>query len=311
MHKICAFFKKLFGKDPTVPEPLCVPDASTPEPEPELDLFDSDESCDLVPSIPELEPDLDLFDSDESCDLVPSIPELEPDLDLFDSDESCDLVPIVPELEPDLDLVDSDESCVPGPSSAVPRPNASTSKQDPCFQLEKRVKACTLHYKPVTQVWNNIFIGNEETARDRMTLKELGITHILNAAAMKKKLRILLGMPWEKDVKDTVDTGGSYYRGMKIRYCGFPTTKASNISKYFLPAAKFIHKAKKNSENKVFIHCTDGVNYAPTLFLAYLMIHQNMTVEDAIDYLVKVKYIEPDIDLLRQLAILNLKLVHK
>ncbi|XP_051736673.1 dual specificity phosphatase 29 [Ctenopharyngodon idella] len=144
-----------------------------------------------------------------------------------------------------------------------------------------------------------------------MRMKELGITHILNAAAMKKKLRILLGMPWEKDVKDTVDTGASYYRGIKIRYCGLPTTKASNISKYFLPAAKFIHKAKKNSENKVFIHCTDGVNYAPTLFLAYLMIHHNMIVEDAIDYLVKVKYIKPDIDFLRQLAILNEELVHK
>lgn len=85
-----------------------------------------------------------------------------------------------------------------------------------------------------------------------MRMKELGITHILNAAAMKKKLRILLGMPWEKDLKDTVDTGASYYRGMKIRYCGLPTTKASNISKYFLPAAKFIHKAKKNSESKIF-----------------------------------------------------------
>lgn len=38
------------------------------------------------------------------------------------------------------------------------------------------------------------------------------------------------------------------------------------------------------------------------------MIHLYMTVEDAIDYLVKVKYIKPDIDSLRQLAILNKKL---
>ncbi|XP_048016547.1 flocculation protein FLO11-like [Megalobrama amblycephala] len=284
MHKICAFFKRLFGKDRTVPEPLCVPDASTPVPEPELDLDAIEPSSVPVPSVPELEPDLDLFDSDES---------------------SCDLVPTILELEADLDRFDSDESCVPGPSSAVPRPKASTSKQHPCFQLEERVKACRMHYKPVTQVWNNIFIGNEETAKDRMRMKELGITHILNAAAMKKNLRILLGMPWEQDVKDTVDTGARYYRGMKIRYCGLPTTKTSNISKYFLPAAKFIHKAKENSENKVFIHCTDGVSYAPTLFLAYLIIHQNMTVEDAIDYLVKVKYIKPDIDFLRQLAILQ------
>lgn len=169
-------------------------------------------------------------------------------------------------------------------------------------------------------------------------MKELGITHILNAAAMKKKLRILLGIRWEKDIKDTVDTGASYYRGTKIRYCGLPTTKTSDISKYFMPAAKFIHEARKNSESKifyqvfcsdnpfgnffdclsvfistdkVFIHCTDGVNYAPTLFLAYLMIHLFMTVEEAVNCLVKVKYIKPDIDSLRQLAILNKKLARK
>ncbi|ROL52106.1 Dual specificity phosphatase DUPD1 [Anabarilius grahami] len=304
MNKIGAFFKMLFWRDPAVPEPVRVPDASAPEQTSEMDL---------VPGVPEMEPEFDQADPEQLCVPVPSVPEPESELDLlFNPDEPCQLVTSIP----DLDLFDSDESCVPGPSSAVPKPNASTSKQDPfpeeeCFQLCRRVKACTMRYKPVTQVWNNIFIGNEETARDRMRMKELGITHILNATAMKKKLRIFLGIIWEKDVKDTVDTGASYYRGMKIRYRGLPTTKTSNISKYFLPAAKFIQKARKNSENKVFIHCTDGVNYAPTLFLAYLMIHHNMTVEDAIDYLVKVKYVKPDIDSLRQLAILNEELVHK
>lgn len=93
-----------------------------------------------------------------------------------------------------------------------------------------------------------------------MRLKELGITHILNAAAMKKKLRILLGIRWEKDIKDTVDTGASYYRGTKIRYCGLPTTKTSDISKYFMPAAKFILEARKNSESKIFyqVFCSDN-----------------------------------------------------
>ncbi|XDV26662.1 hypothetical protein PO909_030313 [Leuciscus waleckii] len=131
-----------------------------------------------------------------------------------------------------------------------------------------------------------------------MKMKELGITHILNAA---------------EDSSETVNTGARYYRGMNITYCGLPTTHSSNISQYFLSAAEFIHKAKKKvfSTDKVFIHCTEGVSYAPTLFLAYLMIHHYMTVEDAIDHLTEVRYIKPDIDFLKQLEILNEELVHK
>ncbi|XP_077074245.1 dual specificity phosphatase 29-like [Siphateles boraxobius] len=236
---------------------------------------------------------------------------MEPELDLDDSDESCVPGSSVPETEPELDLDDSDESCVPGPS--VPYSCSSEQKlvqDETCFPLEERVKGCTQHQNPVTAVWNNVFIGNEEIARDRMRLKELGITHILNAAAVKKNLRVLLGVPWEIDLRETVHTGARYYRGMNITYCGLPTTHSSNISQYFLPAAKFIHKTKKNPENKVFIHCTEGVSYAPTLFLAYLMIHHYMTVEQAIDYLIQVRHIKPDIDFLKQLAILNEELMN-
>ncbi|CAM4596871.1 unnamed protein product [Leuciscus chuanchicus] len=183
----------------------------------------------------------------------------EPELDLVDPKESCVPGPRVPELEPELDLVDSDESCVPSPSV----PYACTSEQE-LVQEEtcSPLKGCIQHREPVTAVWDNIFIGNEEIARDRMKMKELGITHILNAAAVKK-----LRFPWEKDSSETVNTGARYYRGMNITYCGLPTTR-----------------------NKVFIHCTEGVSYAPTLFLAYLMIHHYMTVEDAIDHLTEVSW---------------------
>ncbi|XP_067303266.1 dual specificity phosphatase 29-like [Pseudorasbora parva] len=97
---------------------------------------------------------------------------------------------------------------------------------------------------------------------------------------------------------------------MNITYGGLPKTHArTNISKYFSPAAKFIHKGKKNPENEVFIHCTEGVSYAPTLFLAYLMMHHKMIVEDVIDHLIKVRYIKPHMEFLKQLAIFNEELV--
>ncbi|XP_067310576.1 uncharacterized protein [Pseudorasbora parva] len=285
VKKISAFFKKYFPLDPS--EPLCVPDAIVPETEPVCSGGLEVNVSDGMDASPEKGMTMSAF-------LKNYFP-LEP------AESLC-----VPETKPELDLFDSDDLCLPGPSSSVPTPSKQEqSPEEHCLLLEKRMKGCTQRHRPVTAVWNNIFIGNEEIAKDRMRLKELGITHVLNVAAVKTKLRVLLGVPWEKDLREAVNTGASYYRGMNISYCGLPASQGSDISEYLYKAAKFIQKAKKSTENKVFIHCTDGVSYAPTFFLAYLMIHHNMTVEDAIDNLIKVRYIKPDKEFLKQLAVLN------
>lgn len=180
-----------------------------------------------------------------------------------------------------------------------------------------------------------------ETARDRTKLKEMGITHILNAAAVKKKLRVLMGMPKEKDLNGKINTGKKYYRGMNIKYCGLPTTHRDGLKmgKYFLPAAKFIHKALRNPESKIFyqvfcsdqflgnkifdcvsvfistdkvlIHCCDGVSHSPILLLAYLVIHRDMMVEESIDHVIKVRHIKPSVSFLMQLMSLNAELVEQ
>uniref|UniRef100_A0A673GUJ3 Uncharacterized protein n=1 Tax=Sinocyclocheilus rhinocerous TaxID=307959 RepID=A0A673GUJ3_9TELE len=179
------------------------------------------------------------------------------------------------------------------------------------IQLKQCLEKCALDWTPVTEVWPNVFIGNEETAIDRAKLKEMVITHILNAAALKKNLRVLLGMPRKKDLEGTISTGAKYYKGMNIAYYGVPVIDDHlfDISKYFYPAAKFIHQALSNPENTVLVHCIDAVRRSPTLFLAYLMIHHDMMVEDAIDHVIKVRRIRPNIGFLKQLTILNSELV--
>uniref|UniRef100_A0A8C2AIR8 Dual specificity protein phosphatase n=1 Tax=Cyprinus carpio TaxID=7962 RepID=A0A8C2AIR8_CYPCA len=166
------------------------------------------------------------------------------------------------------------------------------------FQLEDRLRECTLSKTPVTEVWPGVFIGNEETARDRDKLKEMGITHILNAA---------------KDLLGTVNTGSRYYRGLHITYCGLPSSyrHCFDISKYFMPAAQFIDKALRNpmSKTKVLIHCTQGLSHSATLFLAYLMICHDMMVEEAFDRVIKVRRIRPCFGHLRKLVFLNADLV--
>ncbi|KAL1276095.1 hypothetical protein QQF64_035718 [Cirrhinus molitorella] len=139
----------------------------------------------------------------------------------------------------------------------------------------------------------------------------MGITHILNASAVKKNFMVLLGMPKKEDLLGKTNTGAKFYKGMNIAYCGVPVMDDHlfDISKYFYPAAKFIHKALSNPQNKVLVHCTDGVRRSPTLVLAYLMIHHNMTVEDATDHVIEVRRIRPNMGFLKQLIILNSKLL--
>ncbi|KAK2874225.1 hypothetical protein Q8A67_021378 [Cirrhinus molitorella] len=205
-----------------------------------------------------------------------------------------------------------------GPAVPEPpcSPEASVPEQKPQvteLSVKNGLEEWTLSETPVTEVWPNIFLGNEETARDRTKLKEMGITHILNTAAVKKKLRVLMGRPKEKDLKGKINTGAKYYRGMNIKYCGLPTTHKEGLKMgvYFLPAAKFINKALRNPENKVLIHCCDGISHSPTLWLAYLMIHHDMNVEEAIDHVTKMRHIKPSISFLTQLMSLNAELVEQ
>ncbi len=80
-----------------------------------------------------------------------------------------------PEPEPEVDLVDEEQLCVAGPSA--PEPLVTTETQETqvttelstlhnhflvnIFQLEHRMCKCKVHWTLVTEVWPNVFIGNE------------------------------------------------------------------------------------------------------------------------------------------------------
>ncbi|KAL0157757.1 hypothetical protein M9458_045833, partial [Cirrhinus mrigala] len=212
-------------------------------------------------------------------------------------------------------------SAQPQKDPAVPEPRcnpeASVPEQEPqshipqnISQLKNRLEECALSETPVTEVWPNVFLGNE----DRTKLKKMGITHILNAAAVKKKLRVLMGMPKAKDMKGKINTGAKYYKGMKIKYCGLPTTHKDSVKMgmYFSPAAKFINKALRKPQSKIYLsHKCSSPNHSPVLLLAYLMIHCDMNVEEATDHVTKTRHIKPSVSFLTQLMSLNAELVEQ
>uniref|UniRef100_A0A8C3M8K8 Dual specificity protein phosphatase n=1 Tax=Geospiza parvula TaxID=87175 RepID=A0A8C3M8K8_GEOPR len=133
----------------------------------------------------------------------------------------------------------------------------------------------------VDQVWPNIYVGDAKT-----TLQSLKITHILNAA----------------DGPYSINTGAKYYADLQIEYYGVEAfdDPAFDLSIFFYDAANFIRK--------VFVHCAMGVSRSATLVLAFLMIHENMTLVDALKTVSAHRNICPNTGFLSQLRDLDIKL---
>ncbi|XP_059180330.1 dual specificity phosphatase 29-like [Centropristis striata] len=166
------------------------------------------------------------------------------------------------------------------------------------YELEKILNRGSVAYTHVNEVWPHVYIGDEETAKDKHNLKRLGITHILNAA---------------EGTWNNVDTGAGYYSDMNIVYYGVVAEDVTtfNLSQYFFSAAGFIEKTLRNPQNKLLVHCVMGRSRSATLFLAYLMICEHMTVVDAIEHVKKRRRIIPNWGFLKQLRELDMQLLEK
>ncbi|XP_041116976.1 dual specificity protein phosphatase 13-like [Polyodon spathula] len=158
-----------------------------------------------------------------------------------------------------------------------------------CLLMENRKS--TGH---VNEVWPNIYIGDAYAARDKRTLLNLGITHIVNAAQGICQ----------------VNTGAKYYRDTQMHYLGVEADDEPefDLSPFFYPTAKFISAGLGSLQGKVFVNCAMGVSRSATLVLAYLMICKNVTLLDAIKAVCKHRDIFPNSGFLSQLRQLDLTL---
>ncbi|KAM6951672.1 LOW QUALITY PROTEIN: dual specificity phosphatase 29-like [Aplochiton taeniatus] len=195
------------------------------------------------------------------------------------------------------------------------------------YELDKILNRGSVEYTHVNEVWPNVYIGDEQTAKDKYNLKTLGITHILNAA---------------EGTWNNVDTGADYYSDMDMVYYGVVAEDVAtfDLSQYFFSAAEFIEQTLKNPESKtsrvqhslaeqcvlmvlfftrglflstdmLLVHCVMGRSRSATLFLAYLMICKKMTVVDAIDHVKQRRRIIPNWGFLKQLRQLDTYLLEQ
>ncbi|XP_071379499.1 dual specificity phosphatase 29-like [Centroberyx affinis] len=166
------------------------------------------------------------------------------------------------------------------------------------YELEKILNRGSVAYTHVNEVWPNVYIGDEETAKDKYNLRKLDVTHILNAA---------------EGTWNNVDTGAEYYSDMDIVYYGVVAEDVPtfDLSQYFFSAAQFIDETLSKPQNKLLVHCVMGRSRSATLFLAYLMICKNMTVVDAIEHVKKRRRIVPNWGFLKQLRQLDTRLLEE
>ncbi|XP_048509903.1 dual specificity protein phosphatase 3 isoform X2 [Athalia rosae] len=124
------------------------------------------------------------------------------------------------------------------------------------------------------EVYENIYIGDAATAKNKEYLKKLGITHVLNAAEGKR-----FGF---------VDTDKNYYKDTTIKYLGLPLADRPWIC-----------------IRKVFVHCMMGISRSATCVLAYLMIKKQLLAAEAVTIVRQNRDIYPNEGFLHQLAQLD------
>ncbi|XP_073408159.1 dual specificity protein phosphatase 13A isoform X2 [Dendrobates tinctorius] len=129
-----------------------------------------------------------------------------------------------------------------------------------------------------------------KTANDKYELWKLGITHVLNAAHGRR-----------------YSEGNPDFYGTTITYHGVPANDVPefDMSKYFYSSAAFIQKALTTPGARLLVHCVVGISRSATLVLAYLLIHHQFSLIQAIRTVQEKRWISPNTGFLQQLIKLD------
>ncbi|XP_075466450.1 dual specificity protein phosphatase 13A isoform X2 [Ascaphus truei] len=124
------------------------------------------------------------------------------------------------------------------------------------------------------------------TANNRYELWKLGITHVLNAAHGRR-----------------FSEGNADFHGASVTYHGVAANDVPDfdMSQYFYSASEFIHQALSITGGRLLVHCVVEISRSATLVLAYLMIHQHLSLTQAVRRVQEKRWVSPNAGFLRQL----------
>ncbi|XP_045188674.1 dual specificity protein phosphatase 1-like [Mercenaria mercenaria] len=130
------------------------------------------------------------------------------------------------------------------------------------------------------EILPGLYLGDSLHSAQQDTLRELGITCLLNVSTTCKNM-------FEQD----------------FDYMNIPVNDndSANISSWFNEAIHFIDNARDN-EGKVLVHCHAGVSRSATVCIAYIMYKNTMQLEEAFDHVrSKRGVISPNLNFMQQL----------
>uniref|UniRef100_A0A0R3SQP6 protein-tyrosine-phosphatase n=1 Tax=Hymenolepis diminuta TaxID=6216 RepID=A0A0R3SQP6_HYMDI len=114
----------------------------------------------------------------------------------------------------------------------------------------------------MSQVLDFLYLGNSRDARNSETLKQLGITHIINAT---------------HDLPNYIEDNNE----IKYLRVAVEDSGTADLMPYFVPVIEFIDGAIR-SKGSVLVHCQEGISRSPSLVVAYIMAHSNLLLMDAL-----------------------------
>jgi len=176
--------------------------------------------------------------------------------------------------------------------------------------------------EPYNEVYPGIYLGDETTALSTHILRQIGITHVLNAASVET----FMPNGWQSIRDETRDrnandrwtgqvrTSAAYYsRAGILHFLGIPASDTIyyNMAVSFQKAADFIEQALASKAGRVLVHCQAGISRSATLVIAYLMIKRNFTVRQALHTVSSRRKIYPNQGFLQQLCDLEDELIRK
>jgi protein-tyrosine phosphatase len=150
-----------------------------------------------------------------------------------------------------------------------------------------------------TQITNNIFVGNIYTAIQSKPNEDDYIE--------KLKIKVVISALTEEEYEDYM-IGEEDFPGIDWYRFVIDDCQRENILQSFFTVYKIINKSILEGKN-ILIHCAAGVSRSPTLAIAYLMIDNKWSTEEAVDYVRKKRpEIDPNVGFIRQLKMLEYKL---
>ena len=144
------------------------------------------------------------------------------------------------------------------------------------------------------EVFPNIFIGDEASARNIRFLQKMGITHVLNAAE---------GI-WTDC--SFVDLTADYYNGSGINYLGLQLWDSTKVRILpFLGCANEFIAAALAGGGKCLVHCQMGVSRSCTSAMAYMMLTEGWDAVEVMREFRKRRDVRPNDHFLNQVVELD------